>query len=135
MNPAKLLCIGTTPPAAQRVMLFLKLTPNAVNRALTTLDGAAGKAVNVAKVLKTLGAHPVVTGFVGGANGEFLRAEMARRGIESDFVTVKAPTRQCITAIDEKMHFELVEESRQWSRQISRNSCKSSGVALPAAAP
>ena len=113
MRSAKILCIGTT-PAAQRVMIFRQLTPDAVNRALTTLDGVAGKAVNVAKVLKTLGAHPVATGFLGGPRGEFLRAAIAAKHIESDFVTVKAPTRQCITAIDGSAgtHTELVEESR-----------------------
>jgi len=39
---------------------------------------------------------------------------MAGKQIESDFVTVKAPTRQCITVIDESAvtHTELVEESR-----------------------
>ena len=109
----KILCIGTT-PAAQRVMIFRELTPDAVNRAVTTLDGAAGKAINVAKVMKALGAHPIATGFLGGQRGEFLRAAMAEKQIESDFVTVKAPTRQCITAIDESTgtHTELVEESR-----------------------
>ena len=109
----KILCIGTT-PAAQRVMIFRKLTPDAVNRAATTLDGVAGKAINVAKILKALGAHPVATGFLGGERGEFLRAVMAEKQIESDFVTVRAPTRQCITVIDESAgtHTELVEESR-----------------------
>jgi tagatose 6-phosphate kinase len=113
MNPAKILCIGTT-PAAQRVMIFRKLTPGAVNRAVTTLDGAAGKSLNVAKALKVLGAHPIAMGFLGGARGRFLRAVMAERGIESDFVPVTAPTRQCITVIDESAgtHTELVEESR-----------------------
>ena len=77
MNPAKILCIGTT-PAAQRVMIFRKLTPDAVNRAATTLDGVAGKAINVAKILKTLGANPIATGFLGGERGEFLRAAMAK---------------------------------------------------------
>ena len=108
-----ILCIGTT-PAAQRVMIFRKLTPDAVNRAATTLDGVAGKAINVAKILKTLGANPIATGFLGGERGEFLRAAMAKKNIESDFVTVAAPTRQCITVIDESAgtHTELVEESR-----------------------
>jgi len=107
-----ILCIGTT-PAAQRVMIFRKLTPDAVNRAVTTLDGVAGKAINVAKILKTLGAHPVATGFLGGQRGECLRAVMAEKQIESDFVTVKAPTRQCLTVIDESAgtQTELVEES------------------------
>jgi len=113
MNPSKILCLGTT-PAAQRVMIFHKLTVDAVNRAATTLDGAAGKSVNVAKVLKTLGEYPVATGFLGGDRGQFLRAALAERGVESDFVTVSTRTRQCITVIDESAgtHTELVEESR-----------------------
>ncbi len=113
MNPIKILCLGTT-PAAQRVMIFRKLTLDAVNRAATTLDGAAGKSVNVAKVLKALGEQPVATGFLGGDRGEFLRAALAERGIESDFVTVSTRTRQCITVIDESAgtQTELVEESR-----------------------
>jgi tagatose 6-phosphate kinase len=113
MRPLKILCLGTT-PAAQRVMIFRKLTPDAVNRATMTFDGAAGKSINVAKVLKALGAHPVATGFLGGVRGEFLRAAMAERGVEFDFVPVSVQTRQCITVVDESAgtHTELVEENR-----------------------
>jgi tagatose 6-phosphate kinase len=108
-----ILCIGPT-PAVQRVMTFQKLTLDAVNRAVTTLDGAAGKAVNVAKVLKALGEHPVVTGFLGGDRGEELRTVLAAEGIEMDFVPVAARTRQCITLLDKSAgtHTELVEESQ-----------------------
>jgi tagatose 6-phosphate kinase len=107
-----ILCIGTT-PAVQRVMIFRKLVLDAVNRAATTLDGAAGKSINVAKVLQTLGERPVATGFLGGDRGEFLRATLKARGIEQDFVTVVARTRQCVTVIDEAggTITELVEES------------------------
>jgi len=95
-------------------MVFRKLTVNAVNRASMTLDGVAGKSINVAKVLKALGEHPVATGFLGGDRGEHLRSVMTAKGIESDFVMVPARTRQCITVIDESAgtHTELVEESR-----------------------
>jgi tagatose 6-phosphate kinase len=108
-----ILCIGTT-PAAQRVMIFRKLEADAVNRAANTLDGAAGKSVNVAKVLATLGAHPVATGFAGGARGLELLQILASRGIEADFVRVAASTRQCISVLDEAARTvtELVEESR-----------------------
>ncbi|MBI4327752.1 MAG: 1-phosphofructokinase family hexose kinase, partial [Chloroflexi bacterium] len=108
-----ILCVGTT-PAAQRVMLFRHLVLDAVNRAVTTLDGAAGKSINVAKVLKALGEEPVATGFLGGDRGENLRALLAEKGIELDFVTVTARTRQCVTVIDQSAgtHTELVEESR-----------------------
>jgi tagatose 6-phosphate kinase len=112
MNSMKMLCIGTT-PALQRVMVFRRLALDAVNRAATTLDGAAGKSINVAKVLQTLGAQPVATGFLGGDRGEFLRVALMEKGIESDFVTVSTWTRQCLTMIDESAgtHTELVEES------------------------
>ncbi|HLX96593.1 MAG TPA: hexose kinase [Verrucomicrobiae bacterium] len=108
----KILCVGTT-PAVQRVMVFRKLTLDAVNRAAATLDGAAGKSINVAKVFKTLGGQPVATGFLGGDRGEFLRVALMEKGIESDFVTVSTRTRQCLTIIDELAgtHTELVEES------------------------
>jgi tagatose 6-phosphate kinase len=107
-----ILCIGTT-PAVQRVMSFGQLTIDAVNRARTTLDGVAGKSINVAKVLQALGEHPVATGFLGGDRGAFVRELLESRGIAHEFVTVSARTRQCVTVIDESAgtHTELVEES------------------------
>src|SRR6266571_8162931 len=94
-------------------MIFRKLKLDAVNRAVTTLEGAAGKSVNVAKVLKALGEEPVATGFLGGDRGEFVRSVLAAKDIESDFVIVAGRTRQCITVIDETAgtQTELVEES------------------------
>jgi tagatose 6-phosphate kinase len=85
-----------------------------VNRAVITLDSAAGKSVNVAKVLKVLCEQPVATGFLGGDRGNFLRVTLAEKGIESDFVTVSSQTRQCVTVIDKSAgtHTELVEESQ-----------------------
>jgi tagatose 6-phosphate kinase len=113
MDKARILCIGTT-PAAQRVMVFRKLTVDAVNRAAETIDGIAGKSINVAKVLKALGEEPVATGFAGGERGDQLRAGLSERGIDQHFTPVAVPTRLCITVIDEtaSTHTELVEESR-----------------------
>ncbi len=113
LTNAMILCIGTT-PAAQRVMIFRKLTIDSVNRATTTLEGAAGKAINVAKVLKALGAHPIATGFLGGDRGVSLLALLEAKRIDLDFVTVPARTRECITVIDNSSgeQTELVEESQ-----------------------
>ena len=94
-----ILCLGTT-PATQRVMVFRRLTPDAVNRAVTTLDGIAGKSVNVAKVLQALGEQAVATGFLGGDRGEQVRADLEARGIELAFVKVAPRTRQFSTLID-----------------------------------
>lgn len=108
-----ILCVGPT-PAAQRVMVFARLSPDAVNRARLTLDTAAGKAVNVAKVLHGLGESPVVTGFVGGDRGTFIQDTLRALGVRADFVTVPERTRECVTVIDEAggTVTELVEESR-----------------------
>jgi tagatose 6-phosphate kinase len=113
MSETAILCVGTT-PAAQRTMVFRKLAIDAVNRAAVTVDGVAGKSVNVAKVLKALGEHPVAIGFLGGDRGEEVRALLAERRIEAEFVEVPARTRQCITVVDEATgtHTELVEEGR-----------------------
>jgi 1-phosphofructokinase family hexose kinase len=108
-----ILCVGTT-PAEQRVMVFRKLTVDAVNRAAVTCDGVAGKSINVAKVLRALGATPVAAGFLGGERGKRILAVLRERGIAHSFVQTGVPTRQCVTVIDETAgtHTELVEESR-----------------------
>jgi len=108
-----ILCIGTT-PAAQRVMIFRELRLDAVNRAIRTLEGAAGKAVNVAKVLKTLRENPVATGFLGGARGDAIQEILKVKGIATEFVSVEVPTRECVTIIDEAQGTitELVQESQ-----------------------
>lgn len=108
-----ILCVGAT-PAAQRVMVFERLVPDRVNRAITALDGAAGKAVNVAKVLKVLGEDTLVTGFCGGDRGAQLRAILEACGVAMEFLEVPALTRQCTTVLDQHAGTvtELVEESR-----------------------
>ena len=108
-----ILCLGPT-PAVQRVMVFRRLFLDGVNRATTTIDGAGGKSVNVAKVLYALGESPLAMGFLGGARGTWLLSHLAQRGITMEFVPVPAETRQCLTALDEGSGTasELVEESR-----------------------
>lgn len=95
-------------------MLFPQFVTDAVNRAATTLDGAAGKSINVAKVLKALCQEPLAAGFLGGDRGAWVREALLKLGVEIDFVTVPERTRQCITIIDQSCGkvTELVEESR-----------------------
>jgi len=95
-------------------MVFDSLHLDQVNRAATTLEGAAGKSVNVAKVLHALGAHPLATGFLGGDRGAFLQACLDQQGVPHQFVQVQTPTRQCVTLVDQSTGqiTELVEESR-----------------------
>jgi len=106
-----ILCLGMT-PALQRVMVFKNLAIDSVNRAILTLDGPAGKSINVAKVLKTLNETVVACGFYGGERGRNILSALLKHRVVTEFVEV-ASTRQCVTVIDESAgtHTELVEES------------------------
>jgi tagatose 6-phosphate kinase len=108
-----ILCVGAT-PAVQRVMVFEKVELDQVNRAHITIDGIAGKAINVAKALKLLGESPLASGFLGGARGAEILAELKRRAIQNEFIEVSPNTRQCTTVIDQAAgtQTELVEESQ-----------------------
>jgi 1-phosphofructokinase family hexose kinase len=107
-----LLCLGTT-PVFQRSMVFDRVTPDAVNRARQVWDYASGKSVNVARVLHSLGGDALATGFAGGDRGAAMLRDLDAAGVRHDFVTVDAPTRQCVTVIDRAAGTatELVEES------------------------
>lgn len=107
-----IICLGLT-PAYQRTMIFDRLTLDAVNRACDVRHAASGKAVNAARVLRTLGREVLATGVLGGHTGRLMRADMDAAGIRHDFVEVEAATRICITLVDRaaRAATELVEEA------------------------
>ena len=95
-------------------MRFARLNSDRVNRASETVDGIAGKSINVAKVLAALGEQPFAVGFAGGDRGRELLDALSARRIEHQFHQVEPRTRQCITLLDQSTNAvtELVEESR-----------------------
>jgi tagatose 6-phosphate kinase len=139
-----ILCVGTT-PVWQRSMVFDHVMRNEVNRASTVHEYASGKAVNVARVLHTLGEDPVVTGFAGGDRGAAMLRDLDAAGVRHEFVRVEAPTRQCITVIDgaNGTATELVEESTavadaDWTRleeTVDRLIYRADGLVLSGSLP
>lgn len=107
-----ILTFGTT-PAVQRVMEFERLTVDDVNRAKRVTELTAGKAMNAARVARTLGAQVTAISFLGGATGELIKRDMARLGVIIDAMDVPLPTRTCVTLLDHSAGTttELVEES------------------------
>ncbi|MDW5377882.1 1-phosphofructokinase [Halomonas sp. HP20-15] len=80
-------------PALDLAIRLPKLTPGMVNRTDSTHLEAAGKGVNVARVLVALGHRVVVSGFLGTANdGAFVRT-FAELGVEDAFHRVPGETR------------------------------------------
>ncbi|MFG6138255.1 1-phosphofructokinase [Halomonas sp. B23F22_10] len=89
---ARLLTL-TLNPALDLSISLERLTPGEVNRTSATHLAAAGKGVNVARVLAALGHDVCVSGFLGADNdGPFLRAFEAA-GLEDAFLRVPGETR------------------------------------------
>lgn len=107
-----ILTLGTT-PALARSMVFDRVTLDAVNRAREVRVSAAGKSVNVARVLRTLGEDVTCTGLVGGDEGRALVDELASIGVIDAWVRNDQPTRVCVTMIDRATSHatELVQEA------------------------
>ena len=71
-----------------------------VNRVPKVLATPGGKGINVARVLRQLGAEVKATGFVGGKNGEFIAERLEQQGVPNDFVQVEGESRLCLNIID-----------------------------------
>src|SRR5438046_1030984 len=107
-----IVCLGTT-PALQRTMTFATLSLDSVNRAIDVREYASGKSINVARVVHTLGERVIATGFLGGDRASAVRRDLDQAGIAHDFIDIDAPTRMCVTVIDQAgtTATELIEES------------------------
>ena len=108
----KVLCLGLT-PALQRTMLFNRLETGEVNRARQVVESAAGKALNTARALATLGTPAQTAGFNGGQTGCAISAFLKTYGVASAMTPMKSETRICTTLIDRLSGTvtELVEEA------------------------
>ncbi len=106
------LCLGLT-PALQRTMLFDRLEVDEVNRARQVVESAAGKALNTARALATLGTPAQTAGFNGGQTGRAIAAFLKAYGVTTALTPMKSETRVCTTLIDRQACTvtELVEEA------------------------
>ena len=128
------ICLGTT-PTVQLTMVFERVATDEVNRAVQVIRGAAGKAVNVGRVLHTLGDDAKVCVPLGADTGQFLAEELSREGIEHDCVRAPNPTRTCVTVIDRSARTatELVQEHAAVSPDVVRELLEKLGGYLPGA--
>ncbi|HYF92471.1 MAG TPA: 1-phosphofructokinase family hexose kinase [Symbiobacteriaceae bacterium] len=61
---------------------------------------AGGKANNVARVLRLLGAPVVATGFAGGAPGAFIQADLRACGVAAEYEEIPGESRTCLAMLD-----------------------------------
>ncbi len=106
---------ATQPPRGARRRMIVTVTLNtAIDKTLsvpnfrlgrrhrtveqTTMPG--GKGVNVARVLKTLGAPVIATGLAGGATGTRIVDQLTQLSVLSDFVRIREESRTNTAVID-----------------------------------
>ena len=107
-----IVCLGTTPTLA-RTMEFAAVAIDGVNRALAVREYAAGKAINAARAIATLGERVACIAPAGGVTGERLKMVSAEITRDLAFSDVAAVTRLCVTVVDRAAgtSTELIEES------------------------
>lgn len=69
------------------------LNPNAVNRTYDEDYQPNGKGVNVSVMLNKMGIRNTALGFIGGFTGHFIKEELEKLGIATDFIEVAGNTR------------------------------------------
>ena len=94
----------------------------------TTMPG--GKGVNVARVLKTLGAPVIATGLAGGATGTRIVDQLTQLSVFSDFVRIGEESRTNTAVIDPTTgeQTEINERGRRSAR--ARSSCSSTSCSI-----
>lgn len=138
------LCLGLT-PALQRTMLFDRLEVDEVNRARLVVESAAGKALNTARALVTLGTPADTAGFNGGRAGRLILSLLRRYGVGSALTTMASETRICTTLLDRDSGTvtELVEEApapgtaavRRFIRENLRRAREASALVISGTLP
>ena len=86
--------------AWQLTYRFDAVTRGAVNRVREVHRSAAGKGVNVARVLAALGVPATLLAYLGGPNGARVRQALDREGIAAEVIDTAADTRTCVTLLE-----------------------------------
>lgn len=90
----------TANPAVDVAYFVESFNMGQVHRPVRTVVTAGGKGLNVSRVASILGASVTAMGFVGGANGDFIKAEMKKLGLRCAFTEIGGETRRNTDIID-----------------------------------
>lgn len=75
------------------------LLPGKVQRIRESAAQPGGKGINVSRVAAELGEDVVATGFAGGFNGQYIRAELAKQPFRHDFQMIAEESRLCLNIL------------------------------------
>jgi 1-phosphofructokinase family hexose kinase len=87
-------------PSIDRLYEVDRLTVGAIHRPQAVVAVPGGKGLNAARAAARLGGRVAVVGIVAGRSGDWIREEIAARGIEASWATADGQTRSCVSILD-----------------------------------
>ncbi len=85
-----------------------------LNRSLRENYIVGGKGINVSVILQRLGYDNIATGFLGGFTGDYIKSELAKENIQTNFIEVDG-----ITRINIKLKSQEETEINSLSKNVS----------------
>lgn len=102
--------VVTPNPAVDVTYAVSDQAPGETHRVLSVERRPGGKGINVARALLALGHEPVNVLPLGGASGDWIRAELASLGLAVSVTTVAGLTRTCVAVTDPHGHPTVYNE-------------------------
>ncbi|MFP4199426.1 MAG: 1-phosphofructokinase [Halanaerobium sp.] len=90
----------TLNPALDKTIIVESFRLNQLNRIKKVHKDAGGKGINVSKMLKNMGESSTAAGFLGGAAGDYIKKELEKLEIETEFVKTAEETRTNTKMVD-----------------------------------
>ena len=90
----------TLNPALDKTIIVESFQLDQLNRIKKVHKDAGGKGINVSKMLIQLGQPSAAAGFLGGTAGNYIKAEVEKMGIKTDFITTAEETRTNTKMVD-----------------------------------
>ena len=87
-------------PSVDRLYEVERLTVGAIHRPEAVAVVPGGKGLNAARAAAQLGGRVAVAGIIGGRSGEWIREQIAGRGIDASWATADNQTRTCVSILD-----------------------------------
>ncbi len=87
-------------PTLDKTAHIKPLVVGGTNRIQKSELDAGGKGINISRVIHSLGEKSIITGFVGGGNGEILLRILADLGLQHNFIHVHGDTRVNLKLLD-----------------------------------
>ncbi len=94
----------TLNPSLDRHVAVENLVLDDTNRWVSFNHQPGGKGINVARVIHELGGETMAYGFVGGVDGDVLKALLKKTGVPCDFTSIRAEIRSNFIITDLKTH-------------------------------